>query len=85
MLAAFVDAGLGAGVPLPLLQLRLHADDGSTVQVDWRPDLDDAALLRVALVLSEAPVLTITMQGEPTLRSFCSSPETGAASPRALD
>jgi hypothetical protein len=81
VLAAFVDAGLGAGVPLPLLQLRLHADDGSTVQVDWRPDLDDAALLRVALVVSEAPVLTITMQGEPTLRSFCSSPETGVALP----
>ena len=50
VLAAFVDAGLAAGAPLPLLQLRLHADDGSTVQVDWRPDLDDAALLRSALL-----------------------------------
>jgi hypothetical protein len=79
VLAAFVDAGLAVGAPLPLLQLRLHADDGSTVQVDWRPDLDDAALLRSALVLSEAPVLTIAMKGEPTLRAFCSSPETGVA------
>ncbi len=77
VLAAFVDAGLAVGAPLPLLQLRLHADDGSTVQVDWRPDLDDAALLRSVLVLSEAPALTIAMKGEPTLRAFCSSPETG--------
>jgi hypothetical protein len=59
-----------------LLQLRLHADDGSTVQVDWRPDLDDAALLRSALVLAEAPGLTTTMTGEPTLRAFCGAAET---------
>ena len=78
VLAAFVDAGLAAGAPLPLLRLRLHADDGSTVQVDWHPDLDDAALLRSALLLSEAPVLTITMTGEPTLRAFCSAAGTTA-------
>lgn len=78
VLTAFVDADLAAGAPLPLLQLRLHADDGSTVQVDWRPDLDDAALLRSALVLSEAPALTIALTGEPTLHAFCGSAGTAA-------
>ena len=73
-----VDAGLAAGAPLPSLQLRLHADDGSTVQVDWRPDLDDAALLRSALLFAEAPALTLAMPGEPTLHAFC-----GAADPAA--
>jgi hypothetical protein len=75
VLAAFVDADLTAGAPLPLLQLRLHADDGSTVQVDWRPDLDDVALLRSALALSEAPALTLAMAEEPTLRAFCGRAE----------
>jgi hypothetical protein len=76
VLAAFRDAGLAAGAPLPSLQLRLHADDGSTVQVDWRPDLDDAALLRSALLFAEVPALTLAMPGEPTMHAFC-----GAASP----
>lgn len=71
VLGAFGDAGLDSGAPLPPLQLRLHADDGSTVQVDWRPDLDDAALLRAALLFAEAPALTVTMPGEPTLHAFC--------------
>jgi hypothetical protein len=81
VLAAFGDAGLGSGLPLPLLQLRLHADDGSTVQVDWRPDLDDAALLRSALLLSEAPTLTLTMSEEPTLRNFCGAIDSPFAEP----
>ena len=59
-------------------KLRLHADDGSTVQVDWRPDLDDTALLRSALVLAEAPALTVAMTGDPTLRAFCGAAETAA-------
>jgi Bacterial protein of unknown function (DUF853) len=71
VLAAFGDAGLDAGAQLPALQLRLHADDGSTVQVEWRPDLDDAALLRAALLFAEAPVLTLKMATEPTLHAFC--------------
>jgi hypothetical protein len=79
VLAAFGDSGLTAGAQLPLLQLRLHADDGSTVQVDWRPDLDDAALLRSALLLAEAPTLTLTLPGEPTLRAFCGSTEVPVA------
>jgi hypothetical protein len=81
VLAAFRDAGLAAGVPLPSLQLRLHADDGSTVQVDWRPDLDDAALLRSALLFAEAPALTLTMPGEPTMHAFCSAASPATAQP----
>ena len=79
VLAAFSDAGLVAGAALPLLRLRLYADDGSTVQIDWHPDLDDAALLRTALVLSEEPILTITMAAEPTLGAFCSAVGTAAS------
>jgi hypothetical protein len=71
VLAAFGDAGLSAGAQLPILRLRLYADDGSTVQVDWRPDLDDVALLRSALLFAEFPTLTLAMPEEPTLRAFC--------------
>lgn len=81
VLAAFGDAGLDSGAPLPLLQLRLHADDGSTVQVDWRPDLDDAALLRAALLFAQAPALTLTMAGEPTLHAFCGPDGPNASQP----
>lgn len=85
VLAAFGDAGLSTGATLPLLQLRLHADDGSTVQVDWRPDLDDAALLRAVLLFAEAPALTFYAPGEPTLHAFCSDAAASAAPvPRAL-
>lgn len=75
VLAAFGDAALGSGAKLPLLQLRLHANDGSTVQVDWRPDLDDAATLRAALLFAEAPVLTLDSTAEPTLHAFCGETE----------
>lgn len=80
VLAAFGDAGLGSGAQLPLLQLRLHAEDGSTVQVDWRPDLDDAATLRAALLFSEAPALTLALDAEPTLHAFC-GPDNAAVQP----
>ena len=93
VLAAFSDAGLSAGGTLPALQLRLHADDGSTVQVDWRPDLDDAALLRAALLFAETPALTLTTHAEPTLHAFCGGdpaeplpvPEPAARLARALN
>lgn len=78
VLAAFGDAGLGSGATLPPLQLRLHADDGSTVQVDWRPDPDDAALLRAALMFADSPSLTLSTPGELTLRAFCGDIPTGA-------
>ncbi|OMC19069.1 ATP-binding protein [Mycobacterium sp. SP-6446] len=79
VLDAFADAGLSSGATLPPLQLRLHADDGSTVQVDWRPDLDDAAMLRVALLFADEPALAFAQPGEPTLHAFC-----GGASITAL-
>lgn len=71
VLSAFADAGLAAGAQLPPLQLRLHADDRSTVQIDWRPDLDDAALVRAALLFAEVPTLTLVSAAEPNLRAFC--------------
>ncbi|MFF5074224.1 helicase HerA-like domain-containing protein [Micromonospora olivasterospora] len=69
--ASFHDADLASG-ELALLQLRLYASDGTTVQVDWRPDLDDAALLRAALLFAEETALTLATSEEPTLSSFCS-------------
>ncbi|WP_273733051.1 ATP-binding protein [Mycolicibacterium septicum] len=72
VLAAFSDAGLSEGATLPPLQLRIHDTEGSTVQIDWRPDLDDAALLRAALLFaSGAPTLTLSMPVRPTLLEFC--------------
>jgi hypothetical protein len=74
--ASFHDADLASG-ELVVLQLRLHGADGSTVQVDWRPDLDDAALLRAALLFSQENALTLATVGEPTLSSFCSDTAAG--------
>lgn len=71
VLGSFADAGLAAVGSLPALQLRLYGGDGSTVQVEWKPDLDDAALLRAALLFADHPALTLTMAGEPTLHAFC--------------
>ncbi|ABM11925.1 Type IV secretory pathway VirB4 components-like protein [Mycolicibacterium vanbaalenii PYR-1] len=72
VLGAFSDAGLADGTPLALLQLRIHDADGTTVQIDWRPDLDDAALLRAVLLFaSDAPSLTLATLTEPTLTEFC--------------
>jgi Bacterial protein of unknown function (DUF853) len=80
VLAAFGDAGLSSGTQLPLLQLRLHGQDGSTAQVDWRPDLDDVATLRAAILFAEAPALTLTLHDEPTLHAFCGA-ENAVAQP----
>ncbi|MFC6714721.1 hypothetical protein [Branchiibius cervicis] len=75
VLAAFTDAGLDEGARLPTLQLRLYDDSDNTVQVDWRPDLDDAATLRTALLFAEQPVLSLYSPVEPTLHSICGSQE----------
>ena len=73
--AAIADAGLDAGGTLPTLKLRLHADDKAktTVQVDWRPDLDDVALLRAALLFADQPCLTLRSHSDPTLHAFCAA------------
>lgn len=76
---AFADADLAGPEALPTLQLRLHTynagslSTGSTVQVDWKPDLDDAALLRATVLFAEHPTLTLAMPQEPTLRAFCAA------------
>jgi hypothetical protein len=70
--AAFGDAGLAEGASLPHLVLRLHSDEGYTWEVKWRPDLDDVALLKAALLFSrDAAKLTLSASFEPTLRVFC--------------
>jgi len=73
LLEAFAEADLAGPGDLPLIQLRLQAEDSSAVQVSWKPDLDDAALLRAALLFAEQPALTLHMTAEPTLRAFCSA------------
>lgn len=87
VLSAFGDAGIAEGAPLALLQLRIHDAEGNTVQIDWRPDLDDAALLRAALLFaSDAPSLTLSMPTEPTLTEFCGyeQPEPNHSVPNVL-
>jgi len=72
VVATFGDADLGGPGQLPALSVRLYGDDDSTVQVDWRPDLDDVAMLRALLLFAEQPLLTLQVPDEPTLRTFCS-------------
>lgn len=75
---AFVNADIGRS-DLPPLQLRVHGDgEGNTVQVDWRPDLDDVAVLRASMLFAEAPVLTLSMRAEPGLISFCTGSDADA-------
>ncbi|MEV0359026.1 type IV secretion system protein VirB4 [Nocardia sp. NPDC050697] len=81
ILGAFGDAALAAGAPLPALQLRLYGADGGTVQVDWKPDLDDAATLRAAVLFAEAPGLGLSLRGEPTLNQFCGPSDASPAQP----
>ena len=71
LLAAFSDAGLARGSALPALQLRLYGENGSTVQVDWRPDLDDAGTLRSALLFAVEPTTSLLIDPEPALQTFC--------------
>jgi Bacterial protein of unknown function (DUF853) len=73
IMGSFADADLAGPGDLQPLQLRLYSQDGSTVQVDWKPDLDDAALLRAALLFAQEPALTLAMPGEPTLHAFCAA------------
>jgi len=71
LLSSFGDSGVGSDAQLPPLQLRLGDVQGNTVQVDWRPDLDDVAMLRTALLFAEEPGLTLQLASEPTLHAFC--------------
>jgi hypothetical protein len=67
----FRDADLSAPGQLAIVRLRLHNGKAETVQLDWRPDLDDAALLRAALLFREQPALTFSCGDEPSLADFC--------------
>lgn len=68
---AFADADLEHSPGLPALELRLHGPDKATVLVSWKPDLDDAALLRSCLTFADEPALSLRLPAEPTLRAFC--------------
>ncbi|WP_033414095.1 ATP-binding protein [Actinomycetospora chiangmaiensis] len=75
---AFVNADLSRS-DLPPLQLRVYGEgDGNTVQVDWRPDLDDVATLRAAMLFAESPTLTLAMRSEPSLATFCTGSDADA-------
>lgn len=76
----FADADLSVAGRLATLRLRLHGGDASdTVQLDWRPDLDDVALLRAALLFREQPTLSLTCSDEPSLAAFCQTSKLEAA------
>jgi len=69
----FEDAQLDTGPPLATIQMRLQAKEGSESRtISWRPDLDDIAMLRTALVLAEQPTLTLKIRHTPTLENYCS-------------
>lgn len=70
-LDSFVDADWTSRSPLPALQLRIYGSD-ATVQVDWKPDLDDLGVLKACLLFADVPTLTLHGEWEPTLGSFVS-------------
>ena len=73
ILAALADANLSGGGTLPALKLRLHADDeAASVQITWRPDFDDVALLLATLLFADETCLTLRSDTPPTLEAFCS-------------
>jgi hypothetical protein len=84
---AFQDAELLRSSTLPTLQLRLIGDRRSdSMQVDWSPDLDDIAALRLALAFAAQPALTLSAAGSARLAAFCSGPAPAVrAAPAPLD
>jgi hypothetical protein len=73
---AFEDAELHAGTSLETVRLQLRAGRGSkdVLVMEWRPDLDDVATLRAAVLFAEEGTLTIEQGTSPTLAGFCSEP-----------
>jgi hypothetical protein len=93
MAEAFEDAELNRGNRLEPVNLRLYGAPGDngradSVVLEWRPDQDDLATLRSALLFSEGDALTLGTSGPPTLDRFCSGegavPETSAPQLREL-
>lgn len=83
---AFEDAELDRGRSLETVVLRLHGVERDSILLEWRPDLDDLALLRAALILAEEPALTFDAE-TPSLARFCSgpAPATSAVPSELLD
>ncbi len=69
---AFDDASLAGMSSLPVLQLKLAGRQrNDSVQIDWSPDFDDVAALRLALVFAAQPALTISCACTASLAGFC--------------
>lgn len=59
--AVFVDASIDGGTSLPIVKIRLHSDQHS-VTIDWSPDIDDIAFLRVLVAFSSAATLYLEVR-----------------------
>jgi hypothetical protein len=83
---AFEDAELDRGRNLETVVLRLYGGERDSILIEWRPDLDDLAILRVALMFAEEPALTADAS-TPSLAGFCSgaAPSMRGAPPELLD
>jgi len=83
---AFEDAELDRGRNLETVVLRLHGGERDSILLEWRPDLDDLAMLRAALLFAEEPALTAEA-ATPSLAAFCSGapPAMRAVPPDLLD
>ena len=77
---AFEDAELDRGRNLETVVLRLHGGERDSILIEWRPDLDDLAMLRAALIFADEPILTLEA-ATPSLADFCSGPPAATAAP----
>ena len=66
----FEDAELDGGHSLETVRLRLHGD-GDVIILEWRPDLDDLAILRATLLFAEQAALHASSDRVPALIEFC--------------
>lgn len=69
--SVFPEAAARTESGLEGLQFRVVGPEGESVQLDWRPDLDDVATLRATLLFAQQPSLTLGLAPEPALSAFC--------------
>lgn len=70
-LEVFNDAELDRGRNLETIVLRVYGAERDSILIEWRPDLDDLAILRAAHLFSEEPAL-VADSPTPSLADFCS-------------
>lgn len=68
----FAEAGTGESISP--LKLKIYSET-SSVELSWLPDLDDVALLRMAVVMKEHAAVSFKMSGSPTALGFVSTHE----------